>query len=400
MLQSLALILICGLTLGGIMQKLKLPGLLGMIIAGMILGPYLLNLISPSVLDISIDLQEIALIVILMRAGLALDLKSLRKVGRPAILMSFIPATIEFLAITILAPIFLNISLIESAILGAVLASVSPAVLVPRMLKFMENGYDKKAIPQMLMTSASVNGIYVIVLFTAFLGMYSGNGFNAISFVNIPISIVTGVILGAIVGFALILVFKKIHMRDTVKALILFAAGFGFVTLESVIGSYVPMSGLIAVVALGMIILRKYEILAKRLSVKFSKIWVGAEIFLFVLIGAAVDVRHIQNVGLPAVAVILSAVVIRMLSVFLCLFKTELNIKEKLFCTIAYLPKATIQAAIGGIPLAMGVEAGNIILSVSVLAILITAPLGALGMDLTYKSLQCELTPNVVQKSR
>lgn len=388
MLLSFALILICALVLGGIMQKLKLPGLLGMIITGIILGPHVLNLISPSILDISADLREIALIVILTRAGLALDIKDLKKVGRPAILMCFIPATFELAAVMVLAPMFFNISYLEAAIMGSVLAAVSPAVVVPRMLKLMESGYGRNnSIPQLIMAGASVDDIYVIVLFTSFLRMYGGQGFDITNLVRVPVSVITGLILGIAAGRILVLLFKKIHMRDTVKILILFSIAFLFISFEDIIKNYIPLSGLLAVMALGATILKKHEVLAKRLSGKFSKIWVAAELLLFVLVGAAVDISYIGNAGIFAVVLILTALLIRMLGVFVCLIRTKLSMKEKLFCAVSYLPKATVQAAIGGIPLSLGVSAGNTILTVAVLAIMITAPLGAVGMDLTYKKM-------------
>lgn len=388
MLLSLALILIIGFAFGGIMQKLKLPSLLGMIVTGVILGPHALNLIAPSILGISVDLREIALIVILTRAGLALDLQDLKKVGRPAVFMCFVPATFELAAVTLLAPHFFGISYLEAAIMGAVLAAVSPAVVVPRMLRLLENGYGKsRSIPQLIMAGASMDDIYVIVLFTSFLGMHGGQGFNAASLVKAPVAIVLGLLLGYAGGLLLIFVFKKLRMRDTVKIMILFSVAFLFVSLETAVKAYVPVSGLLAAMALGGTILKQYGILAKRLYGKYSKIWVGAELLLFVLVGAAVDVRYIGSAGLAAVALIFLALVFRMVGVFACLFKTKLDRKEKLFCAISYLPKATVQAAIGGIPLSLGMAAGDTILTVAVLAIMITAPLGAIGIDGTCKKL-------------
>lgn len=388
MLFSLALILIIGFTLSGILNRLRLPGILGMLVTGVILGPFVLNLISPDILNISKDLRQIALIVILSRAGLSLDVKDLKKVGRPAILMCFVPATFELVAITLLAPILFKVSYIEAAIMGTVLAAVSPAVVVPRMLKVMEGGYGKeKSIPQLILAGASVDDVYVIVLFTAFMGMYQGKGFSVLSLAAVPISIVVGLAIGILSGLLLVFLFKKLHIRDTVKILIILSVSFLFVTLESEVKAYVPMSGLLAVMALGGTILKKYEILAKRLSNKFSKVWVGAEILLFVLVGAAVDIRFVSDAGLMAVILILSALIFRICGVYICLIKTKLTNKEKLFCAIAYLPKATVQAAIGSIPLSAGVLAGNTILTVAVLAILITAPIGAIGIDRTYKKL-------------
>lgn len=388
MLFSLALMVLCGLVLSGIIQKLKLPGLVGMLITGVVLGPYALNLIAPEILNISPDLREIALIVILTRAGLALDINDLKKVGRPAILMCFIPATFEIAATTIFAPMFFPVSYLEAAIMGTVLGAVSPAVVVPKMLKLMESGYGKsKSIPQLIMAGASVDDIYVIVLFTSFMGMYSGSSFDVGSLVKIPIAIIVGLLIGILLGLALVKLFKKIHMRDTVKILIILSASFLLVSFETAIKVYVPMSGLLAVMALGGTILKQYDILAKRLSGKFSKIWVAAELMLFVLVGATVDISYATQAGISAIVLIFIALAIRICGVFACLIRTKLNVKERLFCAIAYLPKATVQAAIGGLPLAAGIAAGNTILTVAVLAILITAPLGAIAIDASYKKM-------------
>lgn len=386
MLFSLSLILIIGFSLSGILNKLHIPGLIGMIVTGILLGPFVHDLISPDILNISADLREIALIVILMRAGLSIDINDLKKVGRPAILMCFVPATLEIIAIVLLAPPLLGLSTIEAAILGTVVAAVSPAVIVPRMLHLMETGYGKnKRIPQLIMAGASIDDIYVIVLFTSFMGLYQGDGFSASTILSIPAAITSGVMVGIISGLVLVKVFKRFHMRDTVKVLILLSTSFLFISLESFVEGVVPMSGLIAVMALGGTILKSYEVLAKRLKGKFSKIWVGAEIMLFVLVGAAVDITYLADAGLGSVLLILLALIFRVIGVAISLIKTDLSIKERLFCALAYLPKATVQAAIGAIPLTSGVAAGNTILTVAVLAILITAPIGAMGIDRTYK---------------
>lgn len=388
MLLSIALILIIGFSLSGIFARLGLPGLLGMILTGILLGPFVLDLISLDILNISAELRQIALIVILVRAGLSLDLRDLKKVGRPAVLMSFIPATFEFLAVTLLAPLFFPITTLEAAIMGTVLAAVSPAVVVPRMIHLIESGYGKKKnIPQLILAGASVDDIYVIVLFTSFMGMNSGSGFNFASLGRVPVSIVLGVLLGILSGFILVEVFRRLHIRDTVKVLIILSVAFLFISLEEFVSPYVPVSGLLAVMALGGTILERYEVLAKRLMGKFSKLWVTAEVLLFVLVGAAVDITYVGRTGLTAVVLILLALVFRIIGVYISLIGTNLDVREKLFCAIAYLPKATVQAAIGSIPLAAGVGAGNTILSVAVLAILITAPIGAIGIDRTYKSL-------------
>lgn len=388
MLFSLSLILILGFSLSGIFNRLRLPGLLGMILTGIILGPYALNLISPDILDISSDLREIALIIILTRAGLNIDIKDLKKVGRPAILMCFVPALFEITAVTLLAPLFFNISYIEAAIMGSVLAAVSPAVIVPRMIHLIDSGYGKdKSIPQLIMAGASVDDIFVIVLFASFMGMYGGEGFNPTSLLLVPVSIISGMGLGIISGFIFVKVFKAIHVRDTVKVLIMLSIAFLFVSLEDFIKPYFPVSGLLAVMAFSATILSTYEVLAKRITGKFSKIWVAAEVLLFVLVGAAVDISYLKGAGIASIVFILSALVFRIAGVNVSLLGTSLDKKERIFCSIAYLPKATVQAAIGAVPLAAGVGAGNLILTVAVVAILISAPLGAIGVDNTYKKL-------------
>lgn len=385
MLFSLSLILIIGFSLSGLFNKLKLPGLLGMILTGILLGPSILNLISPEILMISPDLREIALIVILMRAGLSIDLSDLKKVGRPAILMCFVPATFEIIAVTVFGPWLLGITLLEAAILGTVLAAVSPAVIVPRMLKLMASGHGKnKSIPQLIMAGASVDDIYVIVLFTSLLNLYKGEAFSVSTLFSVPFSILTGILLGALTGIILVKLFKRLHIRDTIKVLIILSISFLFVTLEGVIKPFFPLSGLIAVMALGGTLLKTYALLANRLMNKFSKIWVGAEILLFVMVGAAVNLQALSTIGFSAFLLILLALVFRVIGVSLSLVFTPLTVKERLFCALAYLPKATVQAAIGAIPLSAGIPAGNTILSVAVLAILVTAPLGALGIDRSY----------------
>ncbi len=388
MLFSLSLILILGFSLSGIFNRLRLPGLLGMILTGIILGPYALNLISPDILDISSDLREIALIIILTRAGLNIDIKDLKKVGRPAILMCFVPALFEITAVTLLAPLFFNISYIEAAIMGSVLAAVSPAVIVPRMIHLIDSGYGKdKSIPQLIMAGASVDDIFVIVLFASFMGMYGGEGFNPTSLLLVPVSIISGMGLGIISGFIFVKVFKAIHVRDTVKVLIMLSIAFLFVSLEDFIKPYFPVSGLLAVMAFSATILSTYEVLAKRITGKFSKIWVAAEVLLFVLVGAAVDISYLKGAGIASILFILSALAFRIVGVNVSLLGTSLDKKERIFCSIAYLPKATVQAAIGAVPLSAGVGAGNLILTVAVVAILISAPLGAIGVDNTYKKL-------------
>jgi NhaP-type Na+/H+ or K+/H+ antiporter len=388
MLLSLALVFLCGFLLGGIFQKLKLPSLLGMLITGIVLGPYVLNLLDQSIINISVDLRQIALIIILTRAGLALDIKDLIKVGRPAILMCFVPACFEIVGMIILAPKLLGISVLDAAIMGTVVAAVSPAVIVPKMLKLMETGYGRsKSIPQLIMAGATVDDVFVIVLFTAFISLADGGKMSWINFTTIPISIILGVLVGVMSGILLSLFFKKVHIRDSGKVIIILSISFLLVTLEHSLKGIVGFSGLLAVMSLGAIMQRKLLEVAKRLSGKFGKLWVGAEILLFVLVGATVDIKYALSASLMAIIVVLGVLIFRMVGVFVCLIKTNLSRKEKLFCMIAYIPKATVQAAIGAIPLSLGLSSGRIILTVAVLSILITAPIGAFAIDQTYKRL-------------
>ncbi len=388
MLLSLSLIFLSGLIFGNFFNKLKLPQLLGMLITGIILGPYVLNLLDPKILSISTDLRQIALIVILTRAGLNLDIQDLKKVGRPAVLMCFLPATAEIIGMLIFAPRLLNIPLLDAAILGTVIAAVSPAVVIPKMIRLIEEGYGKeKSIPQLIMAGASVDDIYVIVLFTSFLGLFSEGSFSVSNFLKIPTSILSGIVAGYLCGLALIFLFKKLHIRDSIKVIIILSISFLLVSLEHSIKGNFAFSGLLAIMSLGGAIKQKYDILAERLSLKYSKLWVASELLLFVLVGATVNIKYAATSGIASVAVIFAVLIFRMSGVFLSLIKTSLNKEEKLFCMIAYCPKATVQAAIGGIPLSVGLASGNIILTVAVLSILITAPLGAFFIDITYKKL-------------
>lgn len=388
MLLSIAYILLLGMFTGWICKKLKLPSLLGMILTGMILGPYVLNLIDNSILNISSDLRRIALIIILMRAGLSLDLNDLKKVGRPAIFMCFVPACFEMIGMVILAPQLLGISVIDAAIMGAVVGAVSPAVIVPKMLKLMEEDYGtQKSIPQLILAGASVDDVFVIVMFSAFTGLAQGNSVSIQSFINIPISILLGIIIGCVIGFILAKFFEKINVRDTAKVIILLCLGFVLVSLEDNFSSVIPFSALISIMGMGIALQKKRETMAIRLSIKFNKLWVAAEIILFVLVGATVDISYALSAGITAVILILGVLLFRMIGVLICLIKTDLNVKERLFCVIGYTPKATVQAAIGGVPLAMGLSCGHIVLTVAVLAILITAPLGAFMIDKSYKKL-------------
>ena len=388
MLLSISLILILGMFMGWICQKIKLPALLGMLITGVILGPYGLNLLDGSILGISAELRKIALIIILTRAGLGLDLSGLKKIGRPAVLMCFVPASFELIGMILLAPKLMGLTVLEAAIMGAVLAAVSPAVVVPRMVKLMDEGYGvNEGIPQLILAGASVDDVYVIVLFSTFVGMMQGEGASILKFVNIPISIFLGIAIGLLIGVLLAYFFKKKHFRDTSKVLIILSISFLLVVMEDKLSTPITFSALIAIMFIGIGLQKKRETVAKRLSVKYGKLWVAAEVFLFVLVGATVNIGYLGKVGVKALIVIIGALVFRMFGVFVCLLGTSLKRKERLFTMLAYTPKATVQAAIGGIPLALGFTCGDLVLTVAVLAIVLTAPLGAFAIDLSYKKL-------------
>lgn len=394
MLFSLALVFLVGLSAAEICRKIKLPRIIGMLATGIVLGPYVLDLLDPTILSISSELRKIALIIILLKAGLSLNLSDLKKVGRPAVFMSFLPASFEILGYVLFAPPLLGINTVEAAIMGAVLGAVSPAVVVPRMVRLMEEKVGtEKSIPQLIMAGASCDDIFVIVVFTAFLGMARGEAVNAADFLNIPVSIILGILLGIAVGLVLSLFFeffyKRGHcIRNSVKVIVVLGLSFLLVTVEAWLEGIVAVSGLLAVVGMACVIKRKApEAVSKRLSEKFGKLWLAAEVILFVLVGAAVDIRYMAGAGLAAVGMIFIALTFRAVGVLLCLIKTPLSARERLFCVIAYLPKATVQAAIGSVPLSAGLACGNIVLSVAVLAIIITAPLGAFLMDSLYKKL-------------
>ena len=388
MLLSISLILILGMFMGWICQKIKLPSLLGMLITGIVLGPYVLNLLDDSILGISAELRKIALIIILTRAGLGLDLSGLKKIGRPAVLMCFVPASFELIGMILLAPKLMGLTVLEAAIMGAVLAAVSPAVVVPRMVKLMDEGYGvNEGIPQLILAGASVDDVYVIVLFSTFVGMMQGEGASILKFVNIPISIFLGIAIGLLIGVLLAYFFKKMHIRDTSKVLIILSISFLLVVMEDKLSTPITFSALIAIMFIGIGLQKKRETVAKRLSVKYGKLWVAAEVFLFVLVGATVNIGYLGKVGVKALIVIIGALVFRMFGVFVCLLGTSLKRKERLFTMLAYTPKATVQAALGGIPLALGFTCGDLVLTVAVLAIVLTAPLGAFAIDLSYKKL-------------
>lgn len=392
MLTSLAFIFLAGLAMAGICRRLGLPRIIGMLFTGILLGPNVFNLLDSSILLISPQLRQMALIIILLKAGLSLNLSDLRQVGRPAVMMSFVPASFEILAFLLFGPFILGISRVEAALLGSVLAAVSPAVVIPRMVQLMEEKYGTdKSIPQMIMAGASCDDIFVIVLFSTFLGMVQGGSVRAADFLNIPVSIVLGILLGAVFGYGLSRFFerayeKKHYIRNSMKVVIVLGMSFLLMSVEAWLEDVVSVSGLLAVVSMAcMIKIKSAPIVSKRLSEKFGKLWVAAEVMLFVLVGAAVDIRYTLGAGAAAVLMIAIALGFRAVGVCLCLAGTKLNRRERLFGIIAYLPKATVQAAIGSVPLAAGLPCGQLVLSVAVLSILITAPLGAVGMDLTYR---------------
>lgn len=388
MLLSISLILLSGMFMGYLCRRCRLPSLLGMLFTGILLGPYLLNILDESILGISAELRKIALIIILTRAGLGMDLSGLKRIGRPALLMCFVPATFELVGMLLLAPQLMGLTLLEAAILGAVLAAVSPAVVVPRMVKLMDEGYGvKEGIPQLILAGASVDDVYVIVLFSTFIGMMQGEGASLIRFLNIPISIILGIGIGLLSGILLALTFQKVHIRDTSKVLIILSVSLLLVVSEDSLKTPITFSALIAIMFIGIGLQRKRPEVAKRLSVKYGKLWVAAEVFLFVLVGATVNVSYLGKVGPKALILIFGALVFRMFGVFVCLLGTSLARRERFFAMMAYTPKATVQAAIGGIPLALGFACGDTVLTVAVLAIVLTAPLGAFAIDLSYRRL-------------
>lgn len=394
MLTSLAFIFLIGLAMAAICQKMGLPRIIGMLATGILLGPYALNVLDPSILSISSELRQIALIIILLKAGLSLNLQDLRKVGRPAIMLSCVPASFEILGYVIFAPMILGISRVEAAVMGAVLGAVSPAVVVPRMVQLMDEKYGtEKSIPQMILAGASCDDIFVVVLFSTFVSMAQGGSVHAADFINIPVSILLGVALGAAVGWLLSLFFETAYahehcVRNSMKVILVLGVSFLLMSIETWLKGKVSVSGLLAVVSMACVLKIKCPVsVSGRLSEKFGKLWLAAEVILFVLVGAAVDIRYTLEAGAAAVAMILLALLVRAIGVSLCLLGTALTQKERLFCIIAYLPKATVQAAIGSVPMAMGLSCGPIVLSVAVLAILITAPLGAIGMDRSYRKL-------------
>ena len=385
---SLAVILLLGVLLGGLCKKLRLPALLGMLVTGILIGPYALNWIDGSILGISAEIRKIALIIILARAGLSLNVADLKKVGRPAVLMCFVPACFEILGMLALAPALLGVSLLDAAIMGAVVGAVSPAVIVPKMLGLIEEGYGKeKSIPQMILAGASVDDVFVIVMFSVFTGMEVSGGGTFSSLLSVPVSIALGIGVGLLCGWLMGKLFTACHIRDTIKLIVFLSIAFLLVAFEDSFSSVIPFSSLFAVMCAGIMLQKTAPAAAARMAVRYNKMWVAAEILLFVLVGATVNLSYALTAGIAAILLIFGVLVFRMAGVGLCMIGTELNARERIFCMLAYMPKATVQAAIGGIPLSMGLACGDIVLTVAVLAILITAPLGAFLIDRTYKKL-------------
>ena len=394
MLASLALIFLLGLALASVCQRLRLPRIIGMLATGVLLGPYALNLLDGGILGVSADLRQMALVIILIKAGLSLNIDDLRKVGRPAILMSFLPALFEIAAFVLFAPAVLGVTRVEAAVMGAVLGAVSPAVVVPRMVQLMDERYGTdKRIPQLILAGASLDDVFVIVLFSTFVGMAQGGGVRVMDFVNVPVSIALGILLGAAVGLLLAWFFETSYahrglIRNSMKVIIVLGVSFLLAATEGWLEGIVPVSGLLAVMSMALVLsMRSVPAVTHRLQEKFGKLWLAAEVILFVLVGAAVDIRYTLEAGGGALLMIAIGLLLRCAGVWLCMLGTNLNRKERLYCVIAYLPKATVQAAIGSVPLALGLPCGNMVLSVAVPSILITAPLGAIGMDATYRRL-------------
>lgn len=388
MLFSLSLLLLCGFALGDLFKRIKFPPLFGFMLTGILLGPYCFNLIDSSILSVSSDIRKVALIIILLRAGLNLDIDALKKVGRPAVLMCFVPATFEIIGFTVLGPVILHLSLLDSLIMGSVLAAVSPAVVVPNMLKLIEEKYGtEEGIPQLIMAGASVDDVFVIVLFSSFTSLASAGHMDVMNFLRIPTSVISGILAGIVIGKLLNIYFEKLSIRNTVKVFLLLSISFILVTIENACTGHFGFSGLLAIMAMAAMIHFEKPLISTELSSAYSKMWIVAEVLLFALVGAAVDIQYALASGISAVLIIAGALVFRMLGVYLCVTGTHLNQKERLFCMIAYTPKATVQAAIGSIPLTMGLSCGNIVLTVAVTAILLTAPLGAFFINLTYPKL-------------
>lgn len=388
MLTSIAIILLLGFISGQLFQKMKLPSLIGMILVGIVISPYCLNLVDDSILNISKDIRQIALVIILTRAGLSLNIKDLKRVGRPAFLMCFVPACVEIIGTLIIAPLLFDVTLLEAAIIGSVMAAVSPAVIVPRMIRLIDEGYGKEhSIPQLILAGASVDDVFVIVLFTAFIGLATTGELSMMSFIQIPVSIVLGILFGFVVGYVLLPILKKIKIQDTFKVIVLLSVSFLILEVQTLLENILPISGLLAIMSMGIIIKQKDEGFAKKMALKYNQLWIGAEIFLFVLVGVAVDVRYALSAGATVILLVVFALAFRMSGVFLSLLKTKLTRNERIFCMLSYTPKATVQAAIGTLPLTMGLECGELVLTIAVMSILITAPFGAICVDRFHQKL-------------
>lgn len=390
MIASLALIFLSGMAAASLCQGLRMPRLVGVLVAGIAAGPFALNLLDASILSISADLRKIALVIILIKAGLSLDPAELKKVGRPALLMSFLPASLEIAAFALFAPCIFGISPVEAALMGAVTAAVSPAVVVPKMVQLMENRLGtEKGVPQLILAGASLDDVFVIVLFSTFCNIAQGSSASAVDFAGIPLSILFGVLAGVAAGTLLALLFEAAHarrrtVRNSAKTILVLGIAFLLVALEDMLKARIPLSGLLAVISMACVLRCKCPpTVSQRLSQKFSKLWIAAEVLLFFLVGAAVDPRYTFSAGAKALLMLIIALTLRASGVLLALTGTNLNCKERLFCVISYLPKATVQAAIGSVPLSLGLPCGRLILSIAVLSILITAPLGAFGMELS-----------------
>lgn len=388
MLTSIAIILLLGFISGQIFTKMKLPSLIGMILVGILISPYCLDLMDESILSISKDIRQIALVIILTRAGLSLNIKDLKKVGRPAFLMCFVPACIEIICTLILAPLLFDITWIEALIIGSVMAAVSPAVIVPRMIRLIDEGYGKEnSIPQLILAGASVDDVFVIVLFTAFTGLATTGELSMMNFIQIPISIILGILFGFVVGLILLFVLKKTNIQDTLKVIIMLSISFLILEVQTLLENIIPISGLLAIMSMGIIIKQKDEEFSKKMASKYNQLWSGAEIFLFVLVGVAVDIRYAFSAGIAVILLVIGALIFRMFGVFISLLKTKLTKNERIFCMLSYTPKATVQAAIGTIPLTMGLECGELVLTVAVVSILLTAPFGAICVDRFHQKL-------------
>lgn len=388
MFLSLALLLWVGLILAALFDRVHLPRLLGLLLTGIVLGPQVLGLLDKGVLDLSSFLRQMALLIILIKAGLTMDVDDLKAVGRPAVLLSFLPASCEMMGYFIFAPILLNISHTEAALMGGVLAAVSPAVVVPRMVDMIENNIrTEKKIPQMIMAGASCDDIYVLVMFSAFLHLARGEHMTWFTFLDIPISVLTALLFGIITGLILVCIFewrylRERYIRNSIKVILIMSSAFLLMGIDPIIQKKVAYSSVLAVLVMALVLNKKApQKVSRRLSEKFGKIWLVAEVFLFVLVGATVDIRYWHHAGWKALILVLVALIFRAVGVLTALARTDIGWADRFFCVVAYLPKATVQAAIGSVPLAMGLPCGALILSVAVIGIVVTAPLGAIGID-------------------